>query len=69
MPYHTELDTFPDGNKLQRQQYQKQRQQQQQEAQQHPYVTPGRELPDKQHQLRHNPVSEGLQFPSHSCDQ
>jgi hypothetical protein len=53
---------------LQRQQHQKQRQQQQLQ-QEHPYVAPGRALPEKQHQSKHNPISESGQFDSHSCDQ
>ena len=58
-----------DQNQLQRQQHQKQRQQQQQQLQQHSYGAPGRALPEKQHQSKHNPVSKAAQNGSqHSCD-
>ena len=69
MPHHTELDTFPGDNQLQRQQLQKQRQQQQEQQQQHPHFALGRELEEKQHQSKHNPISEASQSTSHSCDQ
>jgi hypothetical protein len=69
MPHHTEQDTFPDGNQLQRQQLQKQRQQQQLQQQQRLYLAPGAELPEKQHQSKHNPISEASEFASRSCDQ
>jgi hypothetical protein len=61
--------TSDDRYQIQRQQHQKQRQQQQQQQQEHPYVAPGRALPEKQHQSKHNPISESGQFDSHSCDQ
>ena len=57
------------GYQIQRQQLQKQRQQQQEQEQQHPHFALGRELPEKQHQSKHNPISETTQFHSHSCDQ
>ena len=57
------------GYQIQRRQHQKQRQQQQQQQQEHPYVAPGRALPEKQHQSKHNPISESGQFNSHNCDQ
>jgi hypothetical protein len=59
------------GYQIQRQQHQKQRQQQQLQLQQeqHPYSAPGRDLPEKQHQSKHNPISEITQFDSYSCDQ
>ena len=56
------------GYQIQRQQLQKQRQQQQLQQQQRPYLAPGAELPEKQHQSKHNPISESRQFDSHSCD-
>jgi hypothetical protein len=67
-------DTKPcdeiDGYQIQRLQHQKQRQQQQQQQQQeHPYAAAGRALPEKQHQSKHNPISESGPFDSHSCDQ
>ena len=52
---------------IQRRQYQKQHEQQQQ--QRRPLVTPTRELPEKQHQAKHNPISEALQLGSPSSDQ
>jgi hypothetical protein len=51
----------------QRRQHQKQRQLQQE--QQVPYLAPGGGLPEKQHQSKHNPVSEVPQMGSDSCDQ
>ena len=65
-------DTEQGGDRtyqIQRRQHQKQRQQQQQEGQQHPHIALGRELPEKQHQTKHNPISEASEFASHSCDQ
>jgi hypothetical protein len=60
----------PDGYQVQRQQHQKQRQQQQQQQElQHRHIAPGRGLPEKQHQPKHNPISETARFDSHSCDQ
>jgi hypothetical protein len=59
----------PDGYQVQRRQHQKQRQQQQQQQQEHPYVAPGSGLPEKQHQSKHNPISQTSPFASHSCDQ
>ena len=61
--------TSDDRYQIQRRQHQKQLQQQQQPLQEHPYVAPGRALPEKQHQSKHNPISESRQFDSHSCDQ
>jgi hypothetical protein len=52
-------------HQIQPRQCQKQRQLQQQV----PYLAPGGGLPEKQHQLKHNPVSEASQMGSHSCDQ
>jgi hypothetical protein len=71
MTHDTERDnrTSDDRYQIQRQQHQKQRQQQQQQLQEHPHVAPGRMLPEKQHQSKHNPISESGQFDSHSCDQ
>jgi hypothetical protein len=54
---------------VQQRQQQKQRQQQQLQQEQQPYVAPGAELPEKQHQSKHNPVSEALEGVSHNCDQ
>jgi hypothetical protein len=54
-------------HQIQPRQCQNQRQLQQQ--QQVPYLAPGGGLPEKQHQLKHNPVSEAPQMGSHSCDQ
>jgi hypothetical protein len=68
MTYEQRDSAVLDQNQLQRQQHQKQRQQQQLQ-QEHPYVAPGRALPEKQHQSKHNPISESAQFDSHSCDQ
>jgi hypothetical protein len=62
----------PDGQQVQRRQHQKQRQQQQQQQeqqQQHPYIAPGSALPEKEHQSKHNLISETARFDSHSCDQ
>ena len=67
MTYEQRDSAVPDQNQLQRQQHQKQRQQQRQ--QEHPYLAPGRALPEKQHQSKHNPVSEALKGVAHSCDQ
>ena len=65
MTYEQRDSAVLDQNQLQRQQ----RQQQQQRQQEHPYLAPGRALPEKQHQSKHNPISESVQFDSHSCDQ
>jgi hypothetical protein len=46
------------GYQVQRQQLQKQRQQQQLQQEQRPFFAPGTALPEKQHQSKHNPVSE-----------
>jgi hypothetical protein len=54
---------------IQRQQHQKQRQQQQLQQDLRPYFTPGAELPEKQHQSKHNPVSEALHSISLGGDQ
>jgi hypothetical protein len=40
-----------------------------QQDQQHPYLGPGRELPEKQHQSKHNPVSEATKVPQRGADQ
>ena len=69
MTYEQRDRTVLDQNQLQRQQHQKQRQQRQQQQQEYPYVALGRALPEKQHQSKHNPISESRQFDSHSCDQ
>jgi len=69
MTYELRDSAVLDQNLLQRQQYQKQRQQQEQQLQEYAYLAPGRELPEKQHQSKHNPISESGQFDSHSCDQ
>ena len=53
---------------VQQRQHQKQRQQQQQQEQQR-NIVPGSQLPEKEHQSKHNPVSETLEGVSHSCDQ
>ena len=66
MTHETNRDS---GYQIQRQQHQKQRQQQQLQQQQRAYIAPGGELPEKQHQVKHNPVSEASKFASHSCDQ
>jgi hypothetical protein len=62
-----------DELRIQRQQHRKQRHQQQQQRhqqeQQHPYVGSGRDLPDKQHQSKHNPVSEVTKAPRRGADQ
>jgi len=56
------------GRELQRQQHQKQRQlQRQQQRQEQP--PPARDLPEKQHQSRHNPISEAFPFQAKSCQQ
>jgi hypothetical protein len=55
------------GEQIRRRQHQKQREQQQQR--QVPYFAPGRELPEKQHQSKHNPVAEAAQIGLHTCDQ
>jgi hypothetical protein len=55
------------GYQIQRKQYQKQREQQQQHEDS--YAAPGREIPEKQHQSKHNPISESGQLGLHSCDQ
>jgi hypothetical protein len=57
------------GQQLQQQQLQKQRQQQQLQQQRPPFATPGAELPEKQHQSKHNPVSEAPQDFSHGGNQ
>jgi hypothetical protein len=57
------------GYAIRRQQYQMQRQQQQKQELQHPYIDPGSPLPAKEHQSKHNPVSEMSQFGWHSCEQ
>jgi hypothetical protein len=63
-------DSDRDGSyQILQQQHQKQRQQQQLQQQQRPSFPPARELPEKQHQSKHNPISEITQFHSHSCDQ
>ena len=62
MTYEQRDSAVRDQNQMQRQQYQKQRQQQQQQEQVHPYMAPGRALPEKQHQSKHNPISESGQF-------
>ena len=54
-------------HQIQRRQHQKQRQLQQE--QQVPYLAPGEGLPEKQHQSKHNPISETLRFAPHNCDQ
>jgi hypothetical protein len=54
-------------HQIQRRQHQKQREQQQQ--QQVSYLAPGGKLPEKEHQSKHNPVSEASQIGFHSCDQ
>jgi len=54
---------------IQQRQHQKQRQQQQLQQEQRPYFAPGVELPEKQHQSKHNPVSEASQDVSYSWDQ
>jgi hypothetical protein len=65
MPSSESLRT---GGQMRRQLAKQQRQQQQQQLQQADRVRPaGRELPPKQNQTRHNPVTESLQpgaFPS-----
>jgi hypothetical protein len=65
MTHDTEQHTDDVSLQIQLRQHQKQRQQQQE----HPYVAPDCELPEKQHQSKHNPISESGQFDSHSCDQ
>jgi len=57
------------GYQIRQQQHQKQRQQQQLQQEQRPYSAAGAELPEKQHQSKHNPISETTQFYPHSCDQ
>jgi hypothetical protein len=59
----------PDGYQVQRRQHQKQLQQQQQQQQEHPRIVPGSALPEKEHQSKHNPISETSRFDSHNCDQ
>jgi hypothetical protein len=54
---------------LQRLQQQKQRRQQQRQEEQHPFAALGRELPEKQHQSKHNPISEATPFVQRTCDQ
>jgi hypothetical protein len=66
MTHETDRDS---GYQIQQRQHQKQRQQQQLQQQQRPYIAPGAELPEKQHQTKHNPISEASKFASHSCDQ
>jgi hypothetical protein len=69
MAYDTKPRDEFDGYQIQRQQHQKQRQQQQQQLQEHPYLAPGTALPEKQHQAKHNAISESGQFDTYSCDQ
>ena len=58
------------GYQIQRRQLQRQRQQQQLQQQRRPFSAPGAELPEKQHQSKHNPVSEAARDGSQlSCDQ
>ena len=54
---------------LQRQQLQKQLQQQQQSRQAQPPAAMHTALPEKQHQAKHNPISEMHPIGSHTCDQ
>jgi hypothetical protein len=51
------------------QQRQQQKQRQQQQEQQSTYSAPGRALPEKQHQSKHNPISESPPIGVHSCEQ
>jgi hypothetical protein len=46
-----------------------QRQLQQQQAQHDPHRTPGRALPEKQHQTRHNPVTDAGNIPGFRQDE
>jgi hypothetical protein len=63
-------ETSRDGvYRIQRQLHQKQRQQQQLQQQQRPYAAPGADLPEKQHQSHHNPVTETSKDASHNSDQ
>jgi hypothetical protein len=61
---------FSGENQIQRQQ-QQQQQQQQKQRQQHrsSSAAPDRELPEKQHQSKHNPVSEASQLGMFNSDQ
>ena len=52
-----------------RRQLAKQHKQQEQEQQANRFRRPGRELPAKQDQTRHNPVTEGQQRGSFTSDQ
>jgi hypothetical protein len=68
MSYETNRD---DGYRTQRQLHQKQqqRQQQQLQQQQRPFATPGAELPEKQNQSKHNPITELSKDAPHNGDQ
>ena len=57
----TDETSGDNGYQIQRQQLQKQRQEQQLQQERRPLATPGAELPAKQHQSKHNPVSEAAQ--------
>jgi hypothetical protein len=54
---------------VQRFQQQKQRQQQQLQQELRSKIAPSSRLPEKEHQSKHNPVSDASQDPSHSSDQ
>jgi hypothetical protein len=56
------------ASRMQRQLVQQQRQQEQQEKRADPSAR-GRELPDRQDQTRHNPVTETLQRGAFAADQ
>jgi hypothetical protein len=60
---HKELQT------QQRQQQEQRQQQQHQQEQQHPNAGLSRELPEKQHQPKHNPISEATKVAQRTCDQ
>jgi hypothetical protein len=60
------MDHEQSRDELRTRQQQRQRHQQ---DQQHPYRWLGRELPAKQHQSKHNPVSEATKVPQRGTDQ
>ena len=60
----------PDDDRIFSGQDQIQRQQQQKQRQQHrsSSAAPDKELPEKQHQSKHNPVSQASQLGMFNCD-